>query len=123
MNWRLQNPKGFRENIYTNKGFRRTGVSKIQRVSGKNIYPFNELASPKSKGFQGKYRHKYDLDQISSSVYSATTSVTSPLSWKSGPMGERTPREDIRVWELIIRESADFTLLIIDNPGALVTFF
>ena len=41
MNWRLQNPKGFRE----------------------NIYHFNELASPKSKGFQGKYIHKYDLDQ------------------------------------------------------------
>ena len=38
-------------------------------------------------------------------------------------MGERTPREGIRVWELIIRESADFTLLIIGNPGALVTFF
>ena len=33
MNWRLQNPKSFRENIYT----------------------FNELAYPKSKGFQGKY--------------------------------------------------------------------
>ena len=49
--------------------------------------------------------------------------MTSPLSWKSGPMGERTPREGIRVWELIIRESADFTLLIIGNPGALVTFF
>ena len=26
-------------------------------------------------------------------------------------------------WESIIRESADFTLLIIGNPGALVTFF
>ena len=38
-------------------------------------------------------------------------------------MGERTPREGIRVWESIIRESADFTLLIIGNPGALVTFF
>ena len=37
--------------------------------------------------------------------------------------GERTPREGIRVWESIIRESADFTLLIICNPGALVTFF
>ena len=37
-------------------------------------------------------------------------------------MGERTPREGIRVWELIIRESADFTLLIIGSPGALVTF-
>ena len=36
MNWRLQNPKGSRENIYT----------------------FNELASPKSKGFQGKYIHQ-----------------------------------------------------------------
>ena len=38
-------------------------------------------------------------------------------------MGERTPREGIQAWELIIRESADFTLLIIGNPGALVTFF
>ena len=38
-------------------------------------------------------------------------------------MGERTPREGIRVWESIMRESADFTLLIIGNPGALVTFF
>ena len=42
---------------------------------------------------------------------------------KTGPMGERTPREGIRVWELIIRESADFTLLTIGNPGALVSFF
>ena len=42
---------------------------------------------------------------------------------KTEPMGERTPREGIRVWESIIRESADFTLLIIGNPGALVTFF
>ena len=42
---------------------------------------------------------------------------------KTGPMGERTPREGIRVWESIIRESADFTLLIIGNPGALVTLF
>ena len=41
---------------------------------------------------------------------------------QAGPMGERTPREGIRVWELIIRESADFTLLIIDSPGALVAF-
>ena len=38
-------------------------------------------------------------------------------------MGERTPREGIRVWELIIRESADFTLLITGSPGALVPFF
>ena len=38
-------------------------------------------------------------------------------------LGERTLREGIRVWESIIRESADFTLLIICNPGALVTFF
>ena len=49
--------------------------------------------------------------------------MTSPLIWKSGPIGERTSREGIRVWESIIRESADFTLLIIGNPGALVTFF
>ena len=38
-------------------------------------------------------------------------------------MGEGTPREGIRVWESVIRESADFKLLNIDNPGALVTFF
>ena len=42
---------------------------------------------------------------------------------KTGPMVERTPREGIRVWESIIRESADFTLLIIGNPGVLVTLF
>ena len=41
MNWRLQNnPKGYRENMYTNKDFRIMGISK-------------------SKGFQGKYIHKY----------------------------------------------------------------
>ena len=38
-------------------------------------------------------------------------------------MGERTPREAVRVWESVIQESADFTLRIIGNPGALVTFF
>ena len=39
MNWRLQNnPKGYRENMYTNKDFRIMGISK-------------------SKGFQGKYIH------------------------------------------------------------------
>ena len=59
MNWRLQNPKGFRENIYT----------------------------------------KHELDQ------------------------NIIVREGIRVWKSIIRESADFTLLNIGNPGALVTFF
>ena len=45
------------------------------------------------------------------------------LILETGPMGERTPREGIRAWELIIRESADFKVLIIGNPGALVTFF
>ena len=45
------------------------------------------------------------------------------LIWKTGPMRERTPREGIRVWESIIRESADFTLLIMGNPEALVTVF
>ena len=45
------------------------------------------------------------------------------LIWKTGPKGERTPREGIRVWEFIMWQSADFTLLIIGNPGALVTFF
>ena len=42
---------------------------------------------------------------------------------KKDPLGERTPREGIRVWESIMWQSADFTLLIIGNPGALVTFF
>ena len=37
-------------------------------------------------------------------------------------MGERTPRKSIRIWESFIRESADFTLLVIGNPGALVTY-
>ena len=49
--------------------------------------------------------------------------VASPFFWKSGPIGERTPREGIRDWESIIRESADFTLLIIGIPRALVTLF
>ena len=118
MNWRLQNPMGFRENIYTNKGFRRIGVSKIQRVSGKNIYTFNELASPKSKGFQGKYIHKYDLDQnIIARAWGNHICDHVLFMGKTGPMGERPPREGIRVWELIIRESADFTLLIIPLVG------
>ena len=41
------------------------------------------------------------------------------LIWKTGPERERTPREGIRVWESIIRESADFTLLIFGNLGLL----
>ena len=61
--------------------------------------------------------------KISSSVHSETTLWPVLFMGKTGPMGERTPREGIRVWESIIRESADFTLLIIGNPGALVTFF
>ena len=99
MNWRLQNPKGFRENIYTNKGFRRIGVSKIQRVSGK-IYTLSmnwRLQNP--KGFKENIYTNMTSIKISSSVHGATTSVTSSLSWKSGPMGERTPREGIRAWE------------------------
>ena len=59
MNWRLQNPTGFRENIYT---FNELAYPNPKGFKG-NIYTFNELASPKSKGFQGKYIHKYDLDQ------------------------------------------------------------
>ena len=75
MNWRLQNPKGFRENIHTfnelaspkSKGFRKIYIQmrafdelaspKSKELQG-NIYTFNELASPKSKGFQGKYIYK-----------------------------------------------------------------
>ena len=76
---------------------------------------------------------KYELDKMSSSVHSVPLCDLSILVnqrpmgniliWKTGPKGERTPREGIRVWESIIRQSADFTLLIIGNPGALVTFF
>ena len=47
----------------------------------------------------------------------------SSLWGKLDHWGSAYPREGIRVWELIIRESADFTLLITGNPGALVTFF
>ena len=61
--------------------------------------------------------------KTSSSVHSETTLRPVLFMGKTGPMGERTPREAIRVWESSIRESADFTLLIIGNPGALVTFF
>ena len=61
--------------------------------------------------------------KILSSVHSETTFWPVLFIGKTGLMGERTPREGIRVWESIIRESADFTLLIFGNPGALVTFF
>ena len=61
--------------------------------------------------------------KISSSVHSEATLRPVLFMGKTGLMGERTPREGIQVWELIIRESADFTLLIIGNPGTLVTFF
>ena len=134
MNWHLQNSKGFRENIYT----------------------FNELASPKSKEFQGKYIHKYDLQRVSGKIY------TLSMNWRLQKF-QRVSRKDIHKYDLdqniivrawcnhfepmnpllviwtiggahntwryssmgilIIRESADFTLLIIGNPGALVSFF
>ena len=84
MNWRLQNPKGFRENIYTNM----TSI------------------------------------KISSSVHGATTSVTMSSLW--GKLDQWGSALHVKVFEygnLIIRESADFTLLIIGNPGALVSFF
>ena len=39
-------------------------ASEFQGIEGPLVDKgFNELASPKSKGFQGKYIHKYDLDQ------------------------------------------------------------
>ena len=100
MNWRFQNPKGFRKmyihvrasniGVSKSKGFQgkhihfqwigvsknpkgvrklylhvrasNIGVSKIQRVQGKHIH-FQWIGVSKSKGFQGKYIHKYDLDQ------------------------------------------------------------
>ena len=83
MNWRIKNPKGFRENIYTNM----TSI------------------------------------KISSSVHSATTSVTMSSLW--GKLDQWGSAHHVKVFEhgnLIIRESADFTLLIIGNPGALVKF-
>jgi len=56
MNWRLQNnPKGYRENMYTNKDFRIMGISKSKGFQGKYIYTFNELASKIPKGFKDRY--------------------------------------------------------------------
>ena len=59
--------------------------------------------------------------KVSSSMHSETT-LRPNHSLENRTNGERTPRGGIRVWESIIRESADFTLLIVGNPGALVTF-
>ena len=83
MNWRLQNPKSFRENIYTNM----TSI------------------------------------KISSSVHGATTLTHEP---SIGDLDHWGSAHHVKVFEhgnLIIRESADFTLLIIGNSGALVSFF
>ena len=54
---------------------------------------FDELASPKSKGFQGKYIHKYDLDQ-NIIVRAWCNHICDHVLFmgKTGPMGERTPR-------------------------------
>ena len=83
---------------------------------------FNESAFPKSEGFRENIQNMNSI-KISSSVHSETTLWPVLFMGRTGPLGERTPRECIRVWELIIRESADFTLPIIGNSGALVTFF
>ena len=48
--------KGFQENVYTRKGFKYWRIQNPRGFKG-NIYTLNELASPKSKGFQGKYIH------------------------------------------------------------------
>ena len=57
MNWRSQNPKGFRK-MYVHVRDSNIGVSKNLRGFKGNIYTFNELASPKFKRVSGKiYLH------------------------------------------------------------------
>ena len=78
----------------------------------------------KSKGFQGKYIHKYDLDQ--NIIVRAWCNHICDQSSLWGKLDQWGSAHHVKVFEhgnLIIRESADFTLLIIGNPGALVTFF
>ena len=83
-----------------------------------------DLAFPKSKGFQGKYIHQvWPRSKYHRPCIVKPLCDLRPFMGWIGPKGECTLREGIRVWELIIWESADFTLLIIGNPGALVTFF
>ena len=63
--------------------------------------------------------------KISSSVHGATTSVTSE-PFMGNKLDQWGSAHHVKVFEhgnLIIRESADFTLLIIGNSGALVSFF
>ena len=48
--------KGFQEYVYTRKGFKYWRIQNPRGFKG-YIYTFNELASPKLKGFQGKYIH------------------------------------------------------------------
>ena len=111
--WCFKGPKDSRDS-----GFQ--GIEGFPLLTG----TFNELGVSKIQGFQGKYiykiwtRSKYHRPCIVKPL----CDLSSLWVW-IGPMGERIPREGIRVWESIIRESADFTLLIIGNPGALLLRF
>ena len=83
---------------------------------------FNELASPKiPKGFR-------------ENIYTNMTSIKicawcnhfEPMNPLVGDLDHWGSAYHVKVFEygnLIIRESADFTLLIIGNPVALVSFF
>ena len=80
-------------------------LQKFQRVSRKDI-------------------HKYDLDQ--NIIVRAWCNHFEPMNPLIGDLDHWGSAHHVKVFEygnLIIRESADFTLLIIGNPGALVSFF
>ena len=123
MNWRLQkNPKGVRK-LYLHVRASNIGVSKIQGVSRETYTLSMNDVSKNPKGFRENIYKNMTSIKISSSVHGATTLRLVLFMGKTGPMGDA---HHVKVFEhgnLIIRESADFTLLIIGNPGALVSFF
>ena len=121
MNWRLQKSKGCQETIFTRKGFE---YWRIQNPEGsRETYTLSmnwRLQNP--KGFRENIYTNMTSIKISSSVHGATT-FWPDLRVLLDHWGSA---HHVKVFEhgnLIIRESADFTLLIIGNPGALVTFF
>ena len=122
MNWRLQNnPTGYRENMYTLKDFRIMGISTSKGFRGKYIYTFNELASKIPKGFKERYTQVWPRSKYHRPC------MGQPQLWPDLRvlLDHWGSAHHVKVFEhgiLNIRESADFTLLIIGNPGLLYRF-
>ena len=120
-----QNPRASEfkgvEGPLIDKGFQWIGVSKIQRVSGK-IYTrkgFEYWRIQNLRGFKGKHIHfqwlgvSKKFQRVSGKIYTQIwprsqyhrPCIVKPhlrsvlFMGKTGPMGERTPREGIRAWE------------------------